>query len=81
MSTLKSPIVMVVELVGISIIMISRNGNEKWCVHLRWFINCNYVQSLFYVYIEKTNNSSPEIVFENVCNKKIFLSYNIIMPC
>jgi hypothetical protein len=78
---LKSPIVMVVELVGISIIMISRNGNEKWVVHLRWFINCNYVQSLLCVYIEKTNNSAPEIVFENVCNKNIFLSYNIIMPC
>jgi hypothetical protein len=28
-----------------------------------------------------TRNSTLDFVFENVCDKNIFLSYNIIVPC
>ncbi len=80
MSMLKSPIILVGELVGINYVFF--NGNEKNCVHLRWFINCNYVQ-IFCVFLLKKplRNSALKFFFENVCDKSIFLSYNIIVPC
>jgi hypothetical protein len=51
-------------------------------IYLWWFEIAIMQKACRVFSLKKTmKNSMPDFVFENVCDKNIFVSYNIIVPC
>jgi hypothetical protein len=82
MFMLKSLIIMVRQFVGFFIIMSSKTKMKK-IMFICDGLKITIMHKSCHVFsLKKTmRNLGLDFVFENLCDKNIFVSYNIIVPC